>query len=166
MNFLGRTRKRRDIARSILRATVAQARDKHFFEHLKVADTFDGRFDLLALHSFLVLERLSGSAADLKQAFIDLLFTHFDEALREQGVGDIGISHRIRKIADAFYGRLAAYKAANSEDDLANALWRNVYREADGAKDAARALARYCERAREMIARCEPESGSIGFPEL
>src|SRR5262249_37457866 len=70
----------------------AQARQPAFFRALGVADTFDGRFDLVVLHAWLVLQRLAElEQKALADALRDRLFIEFDEALREQGTGDMGM---------------------------------------------------------------------------
>jgi cytochrome b pre-mRNA-processing protein 3 len=161
-----RSRRRRLAAR--LCATLsARAREPVFFRDFGVADTFDGRFDLLVLHAWLVLDRLDTvGARDLAQALVDTLFVGLDEGLREQGAGDMGMSRRMKKMASAFYGRLGAYGEAADERDLGEALVRNLYRgEASHVEDAMR-LAKYVSKARERLAGCHPESGEVDFGPL
>ena len=43
-------------------AAVAAARDPWFYQALGVPDTLDGRFDLVALHAFLLIHRLQDAA--------------------------------------------------------------------------------------------------------
>jgi cytochrome b pre-mRNA-processing protein 3 len=59
------------------------------------------------------------------------MFADMDQNLREMGVGDLAIGKRIKAMATAFYGRLAAYDQALGDDDgeaLRAALRRNLYR--------------------------------------
>ena len=44
--------------RSCYEAIVAAARHSVFYADWGVPDTLDGRFDMIALHTFLVLDRL------------------------------------------------------------------------------------------------------------
>ena len=44
------------------RSIVAQARQPAFYTALGVPDTLDGRFELIALHGFLVMHRLKADA--------------------------------------------------------------------------------------------------------
>ena len=93
----------------------------------------DGRFDLVALHGWLVLERLKAAGMDAAAPGADrCLFIGFDEALREQGTGDMGMGRRMKAIANAFFGRLAAYAGRRTKRSLAQALARNVWRGARG----------------------------------
>ena len=115
-------------------SAVTRAREPVFFVTFGVSDTLDGRFDLLTLHAWLVLARLNSDLAQtgLAQAFVNRVFIGFDEALRELGAGDMGMGRRMKKLADAFYGRLTAYSEASASDDapaaMTQALNRNLYR--------------------------------------
>jgi len=130
-----------------------------FFARFGVADSLDGRFDLLAFHAWLALKELNGAPA--AQILTDLIFTGFDEAMREQGAGDMGIGHKLKAMANAFYGRMAAYDAAQNEQDLAAALAKNLWRGA--AVDArARTLAAYAGQARQSLSRSLPDMLDFG----
>jgi len=130
LNVLGRSKVMKCAADRLYAAVVTRARQPVFFVNFAVLDTLDGRFDLLMLHAWLVLTQIKTNAP-LAQAFVDRLFIGFDEALRELGAGDIGMGRRVKKLADAFYGRLAAYDAAIDVDAMSAALTRNLYRGAE-----------------------------------
>ncbi len=153
--------------RALNAAITEQARAPLFFRDLAVADSFDGRFDMVALHAWLVLERLEAMGErNTAQAFTDALFIGFDEALRDQGAGDMGIGRRMKSIADAFYGRLKAYGEAQDAEALSAALLRNVYRgNADHASQAA-VLANYAMAARAAVASENIADGSVDFGPL
>jgi cytochrome b pre-mRNA-processing protein 3 len=138
---------------------VSQAREPVFFAAFGVADSLDGRFDMLAFHAWLVLAELKGGEA--AQSLTDTIFTGFDEAMREQGVGDIGIGHKLKAMAKAFYGRMAAYDSAESEEELAVALARNLWRGA-GPDVRARKLAAYGFAARARLAVSLPRTLDFG----
>jgi cytochrome b pre-mRNA-processing protein 3 len=111
---------------------VRQSRLPVFYLDGGVPDSLDGRFDLIALHAFLVLRRLKreGSAGQqLGQSLFDILFADMDQSLREMGVGDLGVGRRVKAMASAFYGRIAAYDAGLEQDNtaLGDALRRNLY---------------------------------------
>ena len=87
-------------------AAVAAARDPSFYATLLVPDTLDGRFDLVALHAFLLIHRLrSASRPDLSQAVFDAMFSDMDNNLRELGVSDLRVGKRVRAMWEAFHGR-------------------------------------------------------------
>jgi cytochrome b pre-mRNA-processing protein 3 len=127
---------------------VARAREPAFFREFEVPDTIDGRFDLVALHGWLALRHLTGEPA---QNLTDAIFVGFDEAMREQGMGDMGLGRKMKQFADAWYGRLKVYDGATDEDMLASALTRNLYRTRPGNEIRARTLADYAFAAREHL---------------
>jgi hypothetical protein len=108
------------------------ARDPWLYLSLGVPDTLDGRFDLIALHAFLLVHRLQDEAApgpDLAQAVFDAMFRDMDNNLREIGVSDLTVGKRVRAMWEAFHGRAKAYAAALEATDrlaLETALARNV----------------------------------------
>jgi cytochrome b pre-mRNA-processing protein 3 len=143
---------------------IARSREPVFFEDFCVADTIDGRFDMLVVHAWLVLDVLAAKGEQgLSQALVDALFVQFDEALREQGAGDMAMGRRIAKMTDAFYGRLKAYSEAHSHAELKEAVLRNVYRGAAGRLEQADALATYAAMAGVCLARSDLAAGEIDF---
>lgn len=137
---------------------VEQSRLPVFYQQLGVADTPDGRFDVLVVHAWLVMRRLRGADAetsDFSQALFDLMFDDMDRNLRELGVGDMGIGKRIKGMAQGFYGRVSAYDQAVDADDmpgLCEALRRNAYRGNDPTDDQVAALAHYIRREDKSLA--------------
>ena len=140
-----------EVAMGLYEKVVVQARQPQFYTAHGVPDTPDGRYDMIMLHAFLLLHRLKldhGETEDTAQAFFDLMFEDMDKNLREMGAGDVGIGRRIKDMAKAFYGRIAAYEEGlNADDDtLETALRRNIYRnEAPTAEQVAH-LALYMRR--------------------
>ncbi len=168
--LFGRVEHQREIGRALYRAIAAQARSPEFYTRLAVPDTIDGRFDLLALHGFLVMEVLKGCGKAGERIGTHLatsIFESLEEALRELGVGDIGISRRIKVMADAFYGRLAVYSSAEGESEMRDALIRNLYRGDNNRNFEARLLANYMLQSLESLTRPDCESallkGEVAF---
>ncbi|MDE2133982.1 MAG: ubiquinol-cytochrome C chaperone [Alphaproteobacteria bacterium] len=164
LNALRRSKVRQSPAARLYAALVARARDPVFFARFGVKDSLDGRFDLVALHAWLVLDRLTGADPSVSQALVDEIFAAFDAALRELGAGDIGMGKRIKKLANAFYGRLQAYSGAADEAAMEAALVHNLYRGA--LAPGAKAVARYALRAKAHLQACEVEAGAIDFGPL
>jgi cytochrome b pre-mRNA-processing protein 3 len=130
-----------EAARSLYEAIVLQARQREFYTHFGVPDTVDGRFDLLLLHMFLVLHRLKHDAqppTKLSQTLFDTMIFDLDQNVRLSGVGDLGVGPRLKAMAEAFYGRIAAYEAGLAKADeavLRQTLQRNLY-DGEGKEDA------------------------------
>ena len=129
---------------------MAGVRQPAFFIEYGVADTVEGRFELLCLLGTIAVKRIEvidGLGPQIAQELTDSFFTHFDVALREMGVGDLTVPKKIKKMAQGWLGRGAAYRAAIAQDDaqaLAVAIARNVYGDEGRAADAGpKRLARY-----------------------
>ena len=160
LNFFRKSAARKALGLRLYGELTARSRAPVFFREFGVANTIDGRFDLMALHGWLALEHLTGEAA---QALVDAVFIGFDEAMREQGMGDMGLGRKMKQFADAWYGRLNVYSAARDAPALAAALSRNLYRGAP-VDDRARTLAEYALAAREHL-RYAPD-GMLDFGPL
>lgn len=130
------TRRRHERAGHMLYvAAVTAARDPAFYTAFAVPDTLDGRFDLICLHVFLVIRRLTAlpePGPAVAQAVFDAMFSDMDINLREMGVSDLAVGKRVKTMWEAFHGRSQAYQAALGEpapESLAAALARNVWPE-------------------------------------
>jgi cytochrome b pre-mRNA-processing protein 3 len=96
-------------------AAVAQARSPALYALMGAPDTVEGRFELLCAHVILLLDRLKGAGepiAETRQSLFDVFVSHLDGAMREMGVGDLAMGKRMRRLGEAFYGRLQAYEGA------------------------------------------------------
>jgi cytochrome b pre-mRNA-processing protein 3 len=182
-----RRRHQDDVIRTLYGAIVAQARSAAFYAHYGVADSIEGRFELLVLHLVLVLRRLDGgvksdphgglkpdprpasSIAAVGQQLFDLFCRDLDDNLREMGVGDLAVPRRMRQFGEAFYGRQAAYRAAleaANPQELEKALARNILGQTETNENAAR-LARYTRSAVARLAAAADDAllaGKVEFP--
>ena len=145
-------------ARAVYDRIVGQARQPAFYGAQAIPDSLDGRFELVALHAFLVLRRLKhggGNAAGLAQALLDGLVLDMDRNLREMGVGDLGVGRRVKDMARGFYGRIAAYEAGldGTDDLLAAALERNLFGTAAAAPASVAAMSAYVRREAAALER-------------
>jgi cytochrome b pre-mRNA-processing protein 3 len=136
-------------------AAVAAARTPYLYATLGAPDTLDGRFDLVGLFVFTLIDRLRLAPAPgpaLAQAVFDAMFSDMDMTLREMGVGDLSVGKKVKAMWEAFNGRVHAYAAGVSAGDgksLEQAIARNVWRGAAPPAGAAAVLARmtFAERA-------------------
>ena len=138
MVFLRRNKKIKDAAYLLFTKIVEQARQPEFYSDWKVADTLDGRFDMIILHVALVVDRLEVNDDNKDMALLirhvqEVLFDNMDMSLREIGVGDMSVGKKVKIMAEAYYGRAAAYAKAVRSDSVAESLKpvliRNIYRE-------------------------------------
>jgi cytochrome b pre-mRNA-processing protein 3 len=153
---------------------VAQARAAPFYRTYGVPDTVNGRFEMVVLHTVLVLRRLEsepGPIRRLGQALFDRFCADMDGSLREMGIGDLGVPTKMRKIGEAFYGRQAAYAAALADPDqdiLVGALNRNVFGAPTGTDLGATRLAAYVRAVASALAGQDGEALSraqLTFPD-
>jgi cytochrome b pre-mRNA-processing protein 3 len=126
--------------RALYAACVEQARTPRLYAELAVPDTVEGRFEAYTLHVVLLLDRLKRQgpvAAEASQALFDTYVQGLDDALREMGVGDLSVGKKMRRLGEAFYGRVknyeAAFEALPAAGDLDAVLGRTVYAGAEGA---------------------------------
>jgi|YNPBryunderm2012_1023409.scaffolds.fasta_scaffold03510_6 cytochrome b pre-mRNA-processing protein 3 len=140
-------------------AAVAAARDPAWYARLGVPDTLDGRFDMISVFVFLLIDRARTDpdprGSDLAQALFDAMFADMDQNLRELGVGDLSVGKKVKTMWEAFNGRARAYAAAIESPDrgaLAEALARNVWR-TEAVPEAAHRLAKAVRREAEHLAR-------------
>jgi cytochrome b pre-mRNA-processing protein 3 len=120
-----------EFAAALYTRTAERARAPALFEACGIPDTLDGRFDALALHAALMIDRLrrEPDGETLAQAYFDAMFRHLDLTLREIGVQDLGVGRRIKIMAEGFQGRALAYREAllGSGQPLGEVLRRNAY---------------------------------------
>jgi cytochrome b pre-mRNA-processing protein 3 len=141
--LLGSPRRRE--AQELYIALVQQSRNPFLYTDCKVPDTLDGRFDLIVLHVYLFLS-LPHKPEDqtMRRLLLESLFDDMDRSLREMGIGDTGISKRIKSMSKAAFGRLKAYgDAGDTDETLREALIRNVYRGEAPEPEAVNALVGY-----------------------
>lgn len=135
-------------AHDVYRVVLARAREPWFYRSLGVPDTVDGRFEMVALHAFLLLRRLKGEpgATAFGQDFFDAMFDDMDLNLREMGAGDMGVGKRVKAMVQAFYGRVAAYDHGLSGEGLDEALTKNLYGTVSPAPADVRLMSDYIRR--------------------
>ena len=134
MSFLDRLLRRPDDAREVLRplwhATVVTARDPLWYRELGVADTVEGRFDMITLALALVLLRLEREPGqeDAATRLTELFVEDMDAQLRQAGVGDLVVGKHMGKLMATLGGRIGALREALplGEDAVAELVERNV----------------------------------------
>lgn len=154
--LLSRLSRRSASIEALYGAIVAQARAPVFYLDYGVADTVNGRFEMILMHAALLLDRLAGEGADIRaagQGVFDRFCRDMDDTLRERGIADVKVPREMKRVAEAFYGRQAAYRAALADTDpaaLPAALRRNLYAGAPD-EEAAERMASYMRVAAESL---------------
>jgi cytochrome b pre-mRNA-processing protein 3 len=165
---------RGDTIRSLYGVIVAQARRPAFYADYGVADTPPGRFDMILLHLILFVRRLREEPAPIRalgQGVFDLFCREMDHSFREMGIGDLAVPKHMHRVAEAFYGRAAAYDqaiAAAGEEQLAAVLARNIVPESAAPSACAQRLARYVRGTIDDLDRQEAGTfaqARVSFPD-
>lgn len=147
---------------------VRQARTPAFFGAGRTPDTPEGRFAMIALHAFLVMDRLGREEdeGELSQALFDSMFEDMDRNLRELGVGDLSVGKKVKALARKFYAAAAALRNGLNEDDaiLSAALQDDLL---DGAIDDPRVLDNLTAYMRSsVVALSEQTAADLGRGEI
>ena len=136
-------------------AIVARGRDPFWYREGGVPDTIDGRFDMVAAVTALVLLRLedAGEAAREPSVLLTELFIDdMDASLRQIGIGDYVVGKHLGRMVSALGGRLTAFRAAKADERYAEAVRRNIFHESPPSEAA---VALVAERLRDFAAALE-----------
>ncbi|MDG1707637.1 MAG: ubiquinol-cytochrome C chaperone family protein [Emcibacteraceae bacterium] len=134
--FIFKNKRLNENAHELYSAVISQSREIVFYEKFLVEDSLDGRFDLMALHMALLLDKFDKNdnlrdVPKMKRILQEIMFDNLDLTLREIGVGDLGVGKKIKVMAEAFYGRMMIYQellSKNDETEMVEAIKRNLYR--------------------------------------
>jgi cytochrome b pre-mRNA-processing protein 3 len=174
LKWLFGTRPATETGRQLYAATARQARDPWFYLQAGAPDTPEGRFEIYALHVILLLHRMKGEgphALETSQALFDAFVRSLDDALRDMGVGDLSMGKKMRKLGEAFYGRVKSYDEALARlpdrEPLRAVMRRTVY--AGGGVQGAEPLSDYAVRAVQKLTAEPVEEilqGRLDWPEF
>ena len=130
--------KYKDIISEIYQNIIERSRSKFFYLNMDIEDSFESRFDIIILHSFIIfyfLKDISDDEKKLSQLLFDFMFEDFDNNLREMGFGDIAVNKKMKVFITAFYGRIANYsqgvdqiKNNKGDDTLNRVIINNIYK--------------------------------------
>ena len=136
-------------------AIVAEGRDPFWYREGQVPDTLDGRFDLIAAVTALVLLRLDaeGEAGRVPSVLLTETFVaDMDASLRQIGIGDYVVGKHVGRMMSALGGRLAAFRDARDSGAFAEAVRRNVFHDSPPSEAAVGLVAGRLARCAEGLA--------------
>lgn len=147
--LLGKSESRQGV-RPLWHRCVAIAREKEWYRDCGVADTTEGRFEMMTMVLAMVLLRMESEPELAAQAALltELFIEDMDGQLRESGVGDLAVGKHIGKLMGVLGGRLGALRAASTQDEavFAAMVARNVCLRVGCSADAAALRLRELER--------------------
>ena len=162
------------IPHQIYGGLMAQARNPVFYRELGIPDTVMGRFDMLAMHTYLFSRRLKleekQGVAALGQEVFDLFVADIERALRELGIGDTTVPKRKKKLVHSFYAQIDEFDpllAPPDRDQLRDRV-NDRYLEGKG-KDTAGKLSDYMIGVTEHLAQLPADDilrGEVSWPNL
>lgn len=126
--LFNRRRDPRDDLVPLWHRTVEIARQEHWYAECGVADTVEGRFDMVTMVLALVLLRMEREPSLVPPSVLltELFVRDMDGQLRESGVGDVVVGKHVGKLMSTLGGRLGALRKADEEAALVAAVDRNV----------------------------------------
>ena len=142
MSFLQRIFGRGDRRRTLeplYRAIVALARDPDWYREGQVADSVDGRFDMVAALTALVLLRLEAEGDSCRETSVlltELFIADMDSSLREMGIGDHLVGKHVGRLVGALGGRLGALRQARSTGAFEEAVNHNIFHDSPPSPEA------------------------------
>ncbi len=123
----------REAWRPLWHTLVGAAREEHWYAERGVADTLDGRFDMVSMLTALAMLRLETdaeagvpAAARLTELFIE----DMDGQMREAGIGDPTVGKMIGRMMGTLGGRAGTLRDALAQEDdaaLAGVVARNMH---------------------------------------
>jgi cytochrome b pre-mRNA-processing protein 3 len=128
--LFGKSQDDRAALRPLWARVVELARAREWYATCGVADTMQGRFDMLALVLAAVMLRMEREEALIAPSALlnELFIADMDGQLRQSGVGDLVVGKRMGKLMGALGGRIAALREAQGQGDAdwAELARRNV----------------------------------------
>jgi cytochrome b pre-mRNA-processing protein 3 len=134
--LLGTQSDPREQVRPLWHRVVELSREPALYAAHGVADTVDGRFDMIVHVLSLAMLRMEASPdlAPMTARLTELFVEDMDGQLRESGVGDVVVGKHVGKLMGALGGRIGALRRVLAADDperddaaLAELLTRNVH---------------------------------------
>ena len=162
-------------ASGLYRSVTEAVADPALAKEFEIVDDFQHRHALMCLHVWLLLVRLRPEGSEGKELG-QVLYDNFQDDL-EMIVRRAGVKSKVRgqlsELEKQFYGSCMTYDKAlkggegsSSSETLSEALWRNVYQNAEGKENAAVRLEKYLQRELACLSQTESEAvmnGNVRF---
>lgn len=167
----------KDIAAILYARAVERVRNPLFYQDYAIEDAPLGRFELLALHLFILLrclkERGGVDATQVSQDMCNLFAADMDHSLRDIRVSEMKADRQYKKFIEGFYGRLVNYDTAIESlsqgvgagneglTKLIEVILKNVYSEDSSNRNNAEGLAAYIVDQLEVLRRKASEQSLL-----
>lgn len=156
-NWLKNRAETRQKANNLYSLAANHARQPEFYQSFQVPDSITGRYEMLCIHVFLLLERLriSKTEDDISQLLTEILVKELERAYRDSGFRDLSIPKNIKRLIAGFYERASVYKSglyAEDQTELCEAVNRYVFASTTSVDNRAITLALYIRAAHQNLA--------------
>ena len=165
---------------------VAQSRNPALYSKILVPDTVIGRYDMLALHVFLLTHRLKNTTEEnlpvengkdcngLSQSIFDLFIDDLERGLRELGYADTSVHKRKKRMVRSYYALIDEFEAAiNSAnvEKLATVMKPRYFDKLEEIQSAqaAKKLAHYSVETAQFLAQQDDMhivKGNLNWPSV
>ncbi|HEX6001815.1 MAG TPA: ubiquinol-cytochrome C chaperone family protein [Hyphomicrobiaceae bacterium] len=166
---------RRRQARSLYGSIVTQARSHTPYTRLGVPDSPEGRFEMIALHLVVVLDRLGRAGQQgqrLARALTETFAVDLDDNFREMSVGDLAVPRHVKRAVAALYERYGSYLAALAAPEdapLTVAIQARLASVGAGEGLDASGICAYIRRAKhhlDLLPDAEVIAGRLAWPQI
>jgi cytochrome b pre-mRNA-processing protein 3 len=128
--FFGLEPDPREEWRPLWQRVVEVARDPDWYRTCGVADSIEGRFDMITLVLALVMLRLEdeGGQGPATARLTELFVDDMEGQMREAGIGDPTVGKKMNALMESMNGRIGAYRDGLRAEPkvLVDAVRRNV----------------------------------------
>jgi len=147
-----------EVPQQIYGSLMAQSRSEFLYQDFKVPDTVMGRFDMLAMHVYLVARRFRAESETvfqtLNQDVFDIFVADIERALRELGIGDTTVPKRKKKMVRSFYGQIEDFDSLIAEKNIEKLAEASKARYLNDVNESnSNALAQYMLKTEEILAK-------------
>ncbi len=114
----------------LYRAIVELGRDPFWYREGAVPDTLDGRFDMMAAVTALVLLRMESAGLPAREPSVrltEIFVDDMDASLRQIGIGEYVVGKHVGRMMGALGGRLTAFRNGRAGNGLEAAVRRNIF---------------------------------------
>lgn len=161
-------RKNKKLVLELANTIRLAAREPVFYTAYGVPDTRQGRLDLLIFQLCILSAGLAGHAGGhrLAQPVFDAILRDIQESLRQIGVGDLSVPHKMKAIMRAANGLSDLfYKNAENAEVLVQAIQKNLYHGQCEDKSVLNDMVSYVQANMAALAQTGGEGFAFTLPE-
>ena len=91
------------------------SRNVHFYENIKLKDSFETRIYLMFMHFSIILIVYKKKSLSFDQSAYDNLFYSIENNLRELGLGDVSVNKKMKDLNKILYDMLLKIKDSKKD---------------------------------------------------